>query len=70
MTGLVVAMGKRLVKRLGWGLDPDSKFRKLLGAMLVTVGVMIALGLDKMLLTWLVANGWFDWQTAIEQTFI
>lgn len=70
MTGLVVAMGKRLVKRLVWGLDPDSKFRKLLGAMLVTVGVMIALGLDKMLLTWLVANGWFDWQTAIEQTLI
>lgn len=70
MTSLVVAMGTKLISRLGWGLDPDSKFRKILGAILLAIGLMIALGIDKDLLTWLVSNGWFDWQTGLEQLLI
>lgn len=69
MTGLVVTMGKRLISRLGWGLDPNSKFRKSLGAILIMIGVMISLGLDKELLAWLITNGWFDWQIGIERLF-
>lgn len=63
---VVVTGGRRAVSALGWGVDPHGLFRRVLGAMFVGLGVVIATGLDKELLSVAVQNGWFDWQLRLE----
>ena len=62
----VAWLGSRLVKRLGWSMDPDGAFRRGIGLLLLIVGVFILTGLDKTLLSWLVSQGWYDWQVNLE----
>ncbi len=64
--GLVAALGSGLVRRLGWSMDPDGIFRRSVGVVLIVVGVMLATGFDKSILSWLVSQGWFDWQVELE----
>lgn len=66
MMGLVAVLGKKLITRLKWGVNPNGVFRRLVGAVLVVFGLMIITGLDKQLSAWLVGQGWFDWQVYIE----
>jgi hypothetical protein len=66
MLGLLAIFGQALVKKLGWGLNPNGAFKKILGAVLLVVGLAIAFGLDKTLLTFLVEAGLFDWQIQLE----
>jgi cytochrome c biogenesis protein CcdA len=62
----VMAGGRALLTRLRWAIDPEGLFHKVLGIVLVLVGVAIATGLDKALLTLLVEQGLFDWQIGLE----
>nr|WP_218861271.1 cytochrome c biogenesis protein CcdA [Nocardioides panzhihuensis] len=62
----VMAGGRALLTRLRWAIDPEGLFHKALGIVLVLVGVAIATGLDKALLTILVEQGLFDWQIGLE----
>lgn len=66
----VVVFGSRLVRKLGWGLNPDGWFRRGAGILLIAIGVMIITGLDKDILAWFVTNGWFDWQVSLENELI
>ena len=66
MLALIAIFGQSLVKRLGWSLDPRGLFRRILGVILVVVGVAIIIGLDKTLLTYFVQNGWYDFQIQLE----
>lgn len=66
MLALLAVFGRALVKKLGWGINPNGVFRKVLGIVLVVIGVMIVTGLDKDLLTILVENGWYDFQINLE----
>ena len=66
MLALVAAVGKRLVRALGWGLNPHGIFRRVLGLALIILGLLIVTGLDKQLSSWLVSQGWFDWQVQLE----
>lgn len=63
---VVVIGGRRAVSALGWGIDPHGWFRRLLGVLFILLGVAIGTGLDKELLSWVVQNGWFDWQVSFE----
>ena len=65
--GLIALGGQKLVSRLGWSLDPKGKFKRGVGLLLIIVGVLVATGLDRQLLGWLVSNGWYDWQVRLEQ---
>ncbi|MFD7074868.1 cytochrome c biogenesis CcdA family protein [Nocardioides sp. NPDC059952] len=62
----VMVGGRALIARLGWAIDPEGAFHKVLGVVLVLIGVAIATGLDKALLTVLVEQGLFDWQIGLE----
>lgn len=62
----VMAGGRALIARLRWAIDPEGVFHKVLGVVLVLIGVAIATGLDKALLTLLVEQGLFDWQIGLE----
>lgn len=66
MLALLAFLGQRLVRRLGWGLNPRGVFRRTLGAVLIVVGIFIITGWDKLLLGWLVSNGWYDFQIQLE----
>lgn len=62
----IAIYGNKLISKLGWGMNPRSVFRRSLGAVLVIVGTMIILGIDKDILGFLVQNGWYDFQINLE----
>ena len=66
MLALIAIFGQKLIKKLGWGINPRGVFRRVLGAILLVVGVMIITGFDKTILTFLVESGWYDFQIELE----
>lgn len=63
---LIVVFGRSLIVRLGWGINPESRFHRAVGVVLIAVGVMILTGFDKHLISYLVSRGLFDWQIELE----
>ncbi len=63
---LIAHFGQRLIRKLGWGINPRGWFRRSLGIVLVVVGVMIITGYDKILLGNLVSSGLYDFQLNFE----
>lgn len=66
MLALVALLGRRVVRALGWGLNPRGAFRRVIGVVLIALGVLVVTGLDKTISSWLVGQGWFDWQVQLE----
>jgi cytochrome c-type biogenesis protein len=66
MLALIAIFGHALTKRLGWGINPRGAFRRVLGVVLIVVGVLIAFGIDKLILGQLVESGWYDFQIVLE----
>lgn len=57
---ITALLGGKLVTKLGWATNPESKFRKVLGALFVLVGVAVIAGWDKDLQVWLLDHGIYD----------
>jgi cytochrome c biogenesis protein CcdA len=66
MLYLVLVGGSAVVRKLGWGINPHGWFKRIVGLLFVIVGISILTGFDKDILSWLVENGWFDWQMNLE----
>lgn len=66
---LIALLGRRLIQKLRWGINPESLFHKILGVCLIVIGVLIMFGLDKIALAALIENGLFDWQINLESVF-
>ena len=66
MLYLVLVGGSAVVRKLGWGINPHGWFKRIVGLLFVIVGISILTGFDKDILSWLVENGWFDWQMSLE----
>lgn len=66
MLALIAIFGQALIKKLGWGINPRGAFRRILGIVLIIIGVMILTGLDKALLGYLVESGLYDFQIQLE----
>lgn len=47
--GLVALGGRTVVNKLQWSTNPNGKLKKILGVVLVVLGIMIIIGLDKRL---------------------
>ncbi len=62
----VAVGGRHVISKLGWTLDPHGIFRRIIGAILLALGVAIILGYDKLVQTALVSSGFFDWQILAE----
>ncbi|MGZ0712093.1 cytochrome c biogenesis CcdA family protein (plasmid) [Coraliomargarita sp. W4R53] len=57
---MAIAMaGTALVRKLGWLADPHGVFRRVIGGLLIFVGVAIALGWDRLIQTWVLEQGWY-----------
>lgn len=66
MLVLISVMGSKLVQKLGWGINPNGLFKKVLGVSFIVIGLLIATGTDKEVLSFLVERGLFDWQVQLE----
>lgn len=53
-------LGQSLIQKLKWAVDPNSKFKKGLGIILVIVGMVIIFGLDKKFETFILDQGYFN----------
>jgi cytochrome c-type biogenesis protein len=62
----VAVGGSQITRKLGWTLNPHGAFRRVVGALLLALGIAIILGYDKLLQTALVSSGFFDWQILVE----
>ena len=65
---LITMFGQRLIKKLNWLEDPNGKFKRGLGIVLVIVGVIVIFGLDKSFQAWLIENNLYS--TKLEQNLI
>lgn len=70
MLALIAIFGQKLIKKLGWGINPRGAFRRVLGIVLLVVGLMIVTGFDKTILGFLVENGWYDFQIQLESSLM
>ena len=70
MLSLIAIFGNKLIRKLGWGLNPNGLFRKILGVVLIILGSLIITGVDKIALGALVQNGWYDFQINLENGLV
>jgi cytochrome c biogenesis protein CcdA/thiol-disulfide isomerase/thioredoxin len=66
---LVSILGQKLVDKLGSAADPNGRFKKIIGALFLVVGIFILTGLDKKVQTELVSRG-FVGVAGIEEKFL
>jgi cytochrome c biogenesis protein CcdA/thiol-disulfide isomerase/thioredoxin len=66
---LIAYGGRRILGGFRWFANPQSKFRKGLGVLLVVVGLLILTGYEKKLEAALLDNGYFDF-TKLEQGLV
>ena len=60
VTLLAVAyLGQSLVARLGWLSNPHSKFKKIVGVLFIATGLIVGLGIDKNVQTFVLDKGWY-----------
>lgn len=52
----IALLGRRAVNRLRWAANPDGRFRRGLGLVLVTVGLLILTGGDHALQAWMIEH--------------
>lgn len=70
MLALIAVFGQALIKKLGWGINPRGLFRRILGLVLIVIGILIVTGLDKSLLGLLVESGFYDFQINLENSLM
>lgn len=57
---LIGLLGQRIIAKLGWAVNPNGWFRKMLGLVFIMVGLFILLGFDRIVQTYLVKQGFYD----------
>jgi cytochrome c-type biogenesis protein len=57
---LVAFLGQAFARRVGWLASPDGWFRRVVGILLVVVGLAVIFGLDKVMQTFVLEQGWYD----------
>jgi cytochrome c biogenesis protein CcdA len=66
---LVTLLGKSLVDKLGWTLNPRGWFHKIIGIIFLIVGAGLIFGLDKKVQEFVLDQGWYDPIMHVEESF-
>lgn len=66
---LIALLGQRIIQKLGIAANPDGKFKKIIGALFLLVGLAVITGFDKKIETAILNAGFFD-VTQIEQRLL
>jgi len=67
---LIALLGQRLIARLGWAVNPNGWFRKVLGVIFILVGLFVLAGLDRIVQTYLVDQGFYDAISEFERNLL
>lgn len=67
---LVSYFGQVVVRRLRLVANPNGWFRKIIGVLFLFVGLMVMLGFDKHVQTYVLEQGWYDMVGNIEKTLL
>lgn len=67
---LIGLLGQRLIAKLGWAVNPNGWFRKILGVIFIIVGLFVLSGLDRALQTYLVEQGVYDSISEFERSLL
>lgn len=62
----IAIVGQKLINRIGWAVNPEGNFKKIMGILFICIGLLIASGADKQVQSYFVQNGFFDWQISLE----
>jgi len=57
---LVAYLGQAFARRLGWLSKPGGVFRRVVGVLLIAVGLAVIFGLDKAFQAFVLEQGWYD----------
>lgn len=60
--------GQKVVKKLNFFANPNSKFRKGVGVVFVMTGLLIMFGVEKTIQTFVLEAGWYDFVLQLEQS--
>lgn len=66
---LISIFGRVLVAKLKWMSNPNGVFQKIIGIIFITVGLVVMLGIDKQVQTFVLDQGWYDPIMKIEEAF-
>jgi cytochrome c-type biogenesis protein len=66
---LVVWLGTKLTRKLGWALDEHGMFHKIIGMLFIAIGISVIFALDKDLQAWLLEAGFYDGTSGLEMLF-
>jgi cytochrome c-type biogenesis protein len=64
---LIAFLGQAVVQKLGWLARPDGIFRRVIGVIFIVVGIVVILGIDKEIQTFILDQGWYDPIAAVEE---
>jgi cytochrome c-type biogenesis protein len=65
----VALLGRKLVKKLGWALDPHGWFKRSVGILMVVVGIAVIVGADKGFQAFVLESGLYGPIEALEANF-
>lgn len=68
MLGLIAFFGQRIISRLGWAANPKGWFRRIMGILLIIVGLLVVTGYEKKIETAILDLGYGV--TEIEQNLL
>lgn len=57
---LIAFLGQAFARKLGWLANPHGAFKRVVGIILIVVGVAVILGLDKQFQSFVLEQGWYD----------
>lgn len=57
---LVAFLGQAFARKLGWLSTPSGWFRRVVGILLIVVGIAVIVGLDKQFQAFVIDQGWYD----------
>jgi cytochrome c-type biogenesis protein len=64
---LIALAGQSLVQKMGWLSNPSGKFRKVIGALFIIVGLAVLTGADRDFQSYVLEQGWYDPIMKLEQ---
>ncbi len=59
--------GEALVRKLGWLANPHGIFRRVIGVLLILVGLAVIFGIDRQIQSYVLEQGWYDPVSKFEQ---
>lgn len=65
---IVAYAGQSIVSRLGWLSNPTGIFKKVVGILFISVGLVVLTGYDKKIQAYVLEKGWYDPISNLEES--